>query len=241
MVKPIIYAHRGASKYSPENTFASYKKAVEMGADGIEIDVHKSKDGYLIVCHDETVDRTTNGSGYIKDINMKDLKSLDAGSWFDIDYAGEKIPLLDEVLEFVKMENLLLNIEIKNGPIFYDNIEKDVINAVKNFGLEEKVIISSFNHYSLLTIKEIAPDIKTGILYIAGMVSPWKYAKSIGADAIHPLYVTINEEITMECISNDILVNPFTVDRESDMILMRNMGVTGIITNCPDLGRKVIH
>ena len=113
MVKPLIYAHRGASKYSPENTFASYIKAVKMGADGIEIDVHKSKDGYLIVCHDETVDRTTNGSGYIKNMNMVDLKSLDAGSWFDTAYVGEKIPLLDEVLEFVKMENLFLNIEIR--------------------------------------------------------------------------------------------------------------------------------
>ena len=240
MVKSLIYAHRGASHYAPENTMASYKKAIVMGADGIEIDVHKSKDGYLIVCHDEKVDRTTNGSGYIKDINMKELKSLDAGGWFSKEFVGEKIPLLEEVLDLVKMENLLLNIELKNGPIFYDNLEEEVVNAVKAYGLEENVIISSFNHYSLLAIKKIEPRIKTGILYIAGMVSPWKYAKSIGADAIHPLFLTINKDVTEECLKNDIMVNPFTVDRESDMILMRNMGVTSIITNCPDIGRKVV-
>lgn len=240
MVKSLIYAHRGASHYAPENTMTSYKEAAAMGADGIEIDVHKSKDGYLIVCHDEKVDRTTNGSGYIKDINMKELKSLDAGGWFSKEFVGEKIPLLEEVLDLVKMENLLLNIELKNGPIFYDNLEEEVVNAVKAYGLEENVIISSFNHYSLLAIKKIEPRIKTGILYIAGMVSPWKYAKSIGADAIHPLFLTINKDVTEECLKNDIMINPFTVDRESDMILMRNMGVTSIITNCPDIGRKVV-
>jgi len=240
MVKPLIYAHRGASHYAPENTMASFKKAVEMRADGIEIDVHKSKDGYLMVCHDEKIDRTTNGSGYIKDKNMKELRSLDAGSWYSKDFEGERIPLLEEVLDLVKMENLLLNIELKNGPIFYENLERDVVKAIKAYGLEDNVIISSFNHYSLLGIKKIEPRIKTGILYIAGMVSPWKYAKTIGADAIHPLYVTINKEVTEECIKNNIMVNPFTVDRESDMILMKNIGVTGIITNCPDIGRKVV-
>lgn len=240
MVKPLIYAHRGASCYAPENTMISFKKAVTMGADGIEIDVHMSKDGYLVVCHDEKVDRTTNGNGYIKDINMKELKELDAGSWFGKEFTGEKIPLLDEVLELIKSENLLLNIELKNGPIFYDNLEKNVVNKVKDYGLEENVIISSFNHYSLLQTKKLEPRIKTGILYIAGMVSPWKYAKSIGADAIHPLFLTINKEVTEECLRNDIMVNPFTVDRESDMILMRKINVTSIITNCPDIGRNVV-
>lgn len=109
MKKTIIYGHRGASKYAPENTFASYSKAVEMGADGIEIDVHKSKDGYLVVCHDEKVDRTTNGKGFIKDLTLKEINSLDAGSWFSKEYQGQHIPILEEVLEFVKKKNILLN------------------------------------------------------------------------------------------------------------------------------------
>ena len=241
MSRPLIYAHRGASSYAPENTFASYKMAIEMEADGIEIDVHKSKDGHLVVCHDEKVDRTTNGKGYIKDLTVEELKLLDAGSWFNESFANERIPLLEEVLKLVKMENILLNIELKNGPVFYENIELDVVNAIRAYGLEEKVIISSFNHYSLVAVKKLEPKIKTGILYIAGMVSPWKYAKSIGSDAIHPLFMTINDEVVKECIENGIMVNPFTVDRESDMILMKNIGVSSIITNRPDAGRKIFY
>src|SRR5699024_1422223 len=102
MNKPLIIAHRGASFYAPENTLISYKKAVEMEADAIEIDVHRSKDGHLVVCHDEKVDRTTNGIGYIRDLNLEEIKKLDAGSWFDEKYTNMKIPLLEEVLQFVK-------------------------------------------------------------------------------------------------------------------------------------------
>ncbi|MCR2043082.1 glycerophosphodiester phosphodiesterase [Anaerosalibacter massiliensis] len=240
MVRPLVFAHRGASHYAPENTFASYKMAVDMNADGIEIDVHKSKDGHLIVCHDEKVDRTTNGTGYIKDLNLKEIKSLDAGSWFDKKFAKENIPTLNEVLKFVKRENILLNIELKNGPIFYPNIEEDIVELIKYYGLESYVIISSFNHYSLLKIKKIEPKIKTGILYIAGMVSPWKYAKSIGADAIHPLFITINEQVVKECLFNKVMVNPFTVNNEDEIILMKMLNVTSIITDRPDIGIKVV-
>ena len=166
----IIYGHRGASKYAPENTFAAYNKAVDMGVDGIEIDVHKSKDGHLIVCHEEKVDRTTDGEGFIKDLTLEEIRKLDAGRWFSEEFQGERIPLLDEVLKFVKDKNLLLNIEIKNGPIFYDEIEEDIVKAVRAYDLVENTIISSFNHYSLAYIKNIDKQFKTGILYIAGMI-----------------------------------------------------------------------
>ena len=183
MNKPLIIAHRGASSRAPENTMASFRKAVELGADAIELDVHRSKDGYLMVCHDERVDRTSNGKGYIKDFTLRELKSLDAGRWIGEEFKGERMPLLEEVLELVLKNNILLNIELKNGPIFYEGIERDVINLVKNYGLVDETIISSFNHYSLLQVKGIEPRIKTGILYIAGMVSPWEYAKIDKADA----------------------------------------------------------
>lgn len=160
MNRPIIYGHRGASQYAPENTLASYNRAIEMGADGIEIDVHKSKDGHLIVCHDERVDRTTNGQGYIKDLILKEIKSLDAGSWFSKEFSGEKIPLLEEVLEFVKDKDILLNIELKNGPIFYDGIEDELIRLVRVFNLVENTIISSFNHYSLSISKILINNLR---------------------------------------------------------------------------------
>ncbi|HLR35897.1 MAG TPA: glycerophosphodiester phosphodiesterase [Tissierellales bacterium] len=241
MNKPLIIAHRGASFYAPENTLISYKKAVEMEADAIEIDVHRSKDGHLVVCHDEKVDRTTNGIGYIRDLNLEEIKKLDAGSWFDEKYTNMKIPLLEEVLQFVKEQSILLNIELKNGPIFYDNIEEDLIRIIKIYKLEEKVLISSFNHYSLLKMKMLAPDIKTGILYIGGMVSPWEYAKKLHADAIHPLFYTINEEIVTESIENGISVNPFTVNGEKELMLVYKFGVSGIITDRPDVAKNIIN
>ncbi|MBW4829126.1 MAG: glycerophosphodiester phosphodiesterase [Clostridiaceae bacterium] len=240
MGRPLILAHRGASHYAPENTFASYEMAVDMNADGIEIDVHKSKDGHLIVCHDEKVDRTTNGTGYIKDLTLEEIKSLDAGSWFDKKFSKEKIPVLEEVFELVKNKNIFLNIELKNGPIFYSNIEEDVVELIKDYRLENQVLISSFNHYSLLKIKKLEPRIKTGILYIAGMVSPWKYAKSVGADAIHPLFITINSEVVKECLFNKVMVNPFTVNNKKEIMLMNELNVTGIITDCPDIGMRVV-
>lgn len=240
MNKPLVIAHRGASSRAPENTMASFRKAVELGADAIELDVHRSKDGYLMVCHDERVDRTSNGKGYIKDFTLRELKLLDAGGWFGEAFKGEKMPLLEEVLELVSKNNILLNIELKNGPIFYEGIERDVINLVKSYGLVDETIISSFNHYSLLQVKSIEPRIKTGILYIAGMVSPWEYAKIVKADAIHPLFFTINKDVVLGTIRNGIMVNPFAVDKEGDIELMNQMGVSGIITNYPDVARKIV-
>ncbi len=241
MNRPLIIAHRGASFYAPENTLISYEKAVEMEADAIEIDVHRSKDGHLIVCHDEKVDRTTNGTGHIRDLNLEEIKKLDAGSWFDEKYTNVKIPLLEEVLQFVKEQNILLNIELKNGPTFYENIEEDLIRIIKIYNLEEKVLISSFNHYSLLKMKMLAPSIKTGILYIGGMVSPWEYAKKLHADTIHPLFYTINEEIVTESIENGISVNPFTVNGEKELMLVYKFGVSGIITDRPDVAKNIIN
>lgn len=237
----IIYGHRGASKYAPENTFSAYNKAIDMGADGIEIDVHKSKDGHLIVCHDERVDRTTDGEGFIKDLTLEEIKKLDAGRWFSEEFRGERIPLLDEVLKFVKGNNLLLNIEIKNGPIFYDEIEEDIVKAVRAYDLVENTIISSFNHYSLAYIKNIDKQFKTGILYIAGMIEPWDYARKVGASYIHPLYLTINKEVVQESQGNGIMVNPFTVNREEEIKLMKSFNVDSIITDCPDICKKVFN
>src|SRR5699024_7380827 len=152
-----------------------------------------------------------------------------------------KITLLEEVLQIVKEQSILLNIELKNGPIFYDNIEEDLIRIIKIYKLEEKVLISSFNHYSLLKMKMLAPDIKTGILYIGGMVSPWEYAKKLHADAIHPLFYTINEEIVTESIENGISVNPFTVNGEKELMLVYKFGVSGIITDRPDVAKNIIN
>ncbi|SDY61327.1 glycerophosphoryl diester phosphodiesterase [Proteiniborus ethanoligenes] len=236
----LIIAHRGASAYAPENTIASFLKAIEMNSDGIELDVHMTKDKALVVCHDETVNRTTNGDGFIKDHTLQEIKELDAGSWFGEQFRGEKIPVLEEVMDLIKDKDMLLNIELKNAPILYEGIEKRVIDIIKSYNMEERVIISSFNHFSLIEVKKYNPKIKTGVLYMAGLVEPWVYAKRLKADALHPLFYNLMiPEIVKGCQENGIMLNPFTVDDDKFIAAMIKLNVNGIITNYPDRGIKI--
>lgn len=241
MKKPLIIAHRGASAYAPENTEASFRLAVEMGADGIELDVHLSKDGIPVVIHDERLNRTGGRHGWVKDLTLAELKALDFGVWFKPEYAGQRIMTLEEVLILLRDWSGLLNIELKSGPVFYEGMEEKVVRLTYTYNRADTVIISSFNHYSLLKVKEIDPRIKIGILYMAGLVAPWEYAERLGAEAIHPLYYNIVPPIVAGCKAHGILVNPFTVDDPEHIKAIAAAGVDGIITNVPDIAREIIH
>lgn len=234
MAFPKIIGHRGAPVKAPENTMASFKTALEMGVDGIETDVQMTLDGHLVLCHDELLNRTTNGSGLIKDHTLAQLKELSAGVWFGESFKYEKIPTLDELLDLLADKNVFINIEIKSGVVLYPNIEKKVIDMIHDYRMEDRVILSSFNHYSLLECKKIDKSIKTGMLYMAGFVEPWEYAKKIGADALHPLFYNIRPELMEGIKKSGLSVNPFTVNGEREMRYMISMGVDGIITDYPD-------
>jgi glycerophosphoryl diester phosphodiesterase len=238
---PVIIAHRGASKQAPENTMMAFRRAMELGAGGIELDVHLSKDGHLVVTHDEQVDRTSNGKGLVRDKTLNELKSLDFGSWFSEKFKGEKIPELCEVLKLIKDWDGMLNIEIKNGPIFYPGIEKAVSDTLDKYNMIQRTIVSSFNHYSLVDIRKINPAVKTAPLYMAGLFEPWEYAHRIGACAIHPLFYNIVPEVMKGCKMNGIMVNPFTVDQPEYIKAMAAAGVDGIITNVPDIAIKIVN
>ena len=240
MKPPVIIAHRGASTFAPENTMSAFKKAIEQGAGGIELDVQLSVDGNLVVIHDEKLDRTSNGKGLVRDKTLKELQSLDFGSWFSKDFQNERIPILDEVMQLFSSWNGMLNIEIKNGPIFYPGIENKVADTIRRYRMADRTIVSSFNHYSLVEIKRIDPGIKTGVLYMEGLYEPWTYAKHVGAEAIHPLFYNIVPEIMKGCKSNGIIVNPFTVDQPDYIKMIAMAGVDGIITNVPDVALKII-
>jgi glycerophosphoryl diester phosphodiesterase len=241
MERTHIFAHRGASGYAPENTMAAFQKALEMGADGIELDVHLSKDGHLIVCHDETLQRTTNGMGWIKDMTLEEIRQYDGGSWFNKTYLGEKVPVLQEVLDLIRSTKILLNVEIKNGIVIYPGIERKVINLIRRYGLEERTTISSFYHYSLVECKRIDPLIKTGVLYVAGWLEPWKYAKKIQANALHPIHYNINPAFLEGCRIYGLDINTYTVNEEKDMESLARMGITGMITNYPDRGLHIVN
>lgn len=243
MTKPAILAHRGASQDAPENTLAAFRLALEQGADGWELDVHRSRDGHLVVCHDERVDRTTDGSGAIGTMSLAELKRLDAGSWFDRRFAGERIPTLDEVWTLAEEAGgiSLLNVELKLGFAAYPGIEEQLAEWIETRGLTDRVIVSSFNHFSLLRLREIAPTIRTGILYMAAWVEPWVGALRVGARSLHPYHPTLVPPLVEAAQAQGLEVYPFTVDEPARMRELLAMGVNGLITNRPGAARAVVE
>lgn len=229
----VIYAHRGASGYAPENTLESFKLAMEMGADGFELDVHVSRDGELIVIHDETVDRTTNGTGRIMDMTLQQIKALDASSHME-KYAGARIPTLEEVYSLIQGTDLLINCELKTDAIQYPDIEKKCLDLARRMGVEGQLLYSSFNHYTLMQLKTLDPAVSTGALYSNAIYEPWNYVRPLGIDNIHPHWANLYIPGLIEgCLKNGVGINPWTVNDEQVMKHCLHHGI-GIITNYPD-------
>lgn len=236
-----VWAHRGASGYAPENTLEAFALADKMKADGIELDVHLSKDGEIIVTHDENVQRVTcDVDAMVKDLTLAELKKLDVYNGIE-GYRNVRIPTLPEVLDFLKTNNLYLNIELKTGVVLYDGIEQKTIDAVRAAGLQDRVIYSSFNHYSLMLVRQIDPEARIGLLYSEALIEPHAYAQRIHANAIHPFYPTLMVPGTVEgCLKNGIEINPWTVNDEQAMKQLKSVGCHALITNYPDVCRKIV-
>lgn len=239
MKKTQIFAHRGSSKCAPENTMAAFEKALADQADGIELDVHLTKDFQVVVIHDETVDRTTNGTGLVHHFSLSEIQQLDSGSWFAPGFSDQRIPTLDEVLKWIKETDLELNIELKNKVIPYSGLEEKVVELVEYYGLQERVILSSFNHHSLKHLHQFRPNWRIGVLFDSYVENPWIYAKNLGAEAIHPPYQAVFEEGVRICHSHGLKVRPFTVDDPNVMERFLNWGIDAIITNVPDQLKKI--
>ena len=186
MSKTKIFAHRGASGYAPENTLEAFALAIKQGADGIELDVQLTRDRIPVVLHDETLARVTSKTGYVKDYTLKELKELTVLESKFPAYTTSKIPTLEEVLDAVKASGILVNIELKTGIYWYPDIEQIVADLVRKSGMEEKVIYSSFNHYSIQQIKKIVPEAETAYLYSDVILDVTDYAKDTTVDGLHP-------------------------------------------------------
>jgi glycerophosphoryl diester phosphodiesterase len=213
---------------------AAFKKAVNIGSHGIECDVQMTKDGKLIICHDELVDRTTDGKGFIKDKTYEEIRALDGGSWYSKEYAGERIPLLEELLDLVKQSGVYLNVELKTGIVQYHGMEDKVVAMVKSYDLLHKTIFSSFNHYSIYEIKDKYPEALTGALYMEGLYKPWSYFESIKCDCAHPFYLAAQPIIIEGLLQHGFTINTFTVDDLNTAAMLVKSGVEGIITNYPE-------
>ena len=229
----LIYAHRGASAQYPENTMLAFEKAVEMGAAGIETDVHLSRDGQLVLCHDETIDGTTDRSGWIARLTYDELLRADAGVRRGAQFAGQRIPLLRDLLKLARESGIALNLELKNYVLDYPDLERLVIEEIRKYLRPERVLLSSFRHLSLVRAKQMASETPTGLLYGCDLYRPAEYAAACGANALHPDYTMLSAETMREAKRAGLQVNVWTVDDPADMLRMRDMGVDVLMTNRP--------
>jgi glycerophosphoryl diester phosphodiesterase len=231
-------AHRGASGYAPENTIAAFDKAVEMKADYIEIDVQRSQDGELVVIHDTTVDRTTDGSGSVKNMTFEQLRNLDAGSWKDAQFTGEKIPTFDEVLDRYHGKIGIL-IELK-APELYPGIEETVAGVLKERHLDvpqnEKIIIQSFNFDSMKKMNNLLPKVPIGVLTSSRAHTTEQALKDFStyADYFNPSYGIVTEDLVDQVHSLGMKISSWTVRSQAAADFLLDMGVDAIITDYPD-------
>lgn len=236
----INFAHRGFRGKYPENTRLAFKKAIEAGVSGIEFDIHLTNDGEIVIIHDESLERTTNGSGLIKDKSLKQLKELNAAKLFP-QYEKEEILTLREYFDLAKDWEIITNIELKTSIIDYENIEKMTYDLIKEYGMEEKIIISSFNHNSLIRFKELAPNIKCGVLESSRLYKPWEYVKNLEMEYFHPLNFTLTREVIEKMRENNIGINVWFGISDYDFSEYLIEGVSGLITDYPDKVKKLIE
>ena len=242
------FAHRGASHDAPQNTLAAFRLAVEMGADGVELDVQVSKDGEAVVIHNFTVDATTDGQGRVADKTLAELKELDAGSWFDavptkLAFTSQGIPTLQEVIVEVGHQ-LLLNIELKTRVFGSTGLIAEVVRLIEDHNLVHRVVVSSFNSFALRRIKKLNRRISTGLIYSFDL--PAHLARSVlvllaDPDALYPEKHLVTQKYMDWAKERGYRVNAWTVDEPAEMKRLIALGVDGIITNRPDVLREVLE
>jgi glycerophosphoryl diester phosphodiesterase len=231
---PLAVAHRGDPMKLPQNTRSSFLSALEYDIDMIETDLNMTRDGRLVIIHDQVVDFTSNGKGEVNSYMLADLRRLDFGSWMGPGFSGETIMTLEELLDLVKGRDVALNIEIKNGPRIYEGIEEKVVSILNDLSAADRVIVSSFDHTTIRHIKEIAPNVLCGILFSGALIDPITPARLAGADGLHPEYSSVHEPLVSAALSAGLFVNVWTVDSEEQMKRMAALGVTGILSNYPE-------
>ena len=239
---PLIIAHRGASALAPENTMAAFDLALRAGADGIELDVMLSADAELVVIHDATVDRTTNGSGQVSAMTWAELRELDAGSHFSPEFQSERLPRLAEVYEAFGGK-FLINVELKNYAHPMDELTEKAVLLTQQYGLSEKVIFSSFNPFNLTRAHRLDPRIRLGLLTNPGTSGALLRGPLGGLfphQALHPYFKDVSKTMVQKAHQQGRQVNPWTVNEAADLRRMCDLGVDMIICNDPIAARQVL-
>ena len=231
-----IIAHRGFSGIYPENTMLAFRKAIEIGADGIELDVHLSKDGQVMIIHDEALKRTTGLDGVISDYTRAELEKISAGKTKNDEFGFTPIPSLEEYLAFMaEHRDKITNIELKTAPVYYPEIEEKTLELVRKFDLEKNIIYSSFNWLSIERMQRLGTISETGLLF-SGMklYNQAHIIKSLGINYFHPDFNDLTDEIVKSYLDNKIGLNVWTVNEIEDMKVCLSWNIDGLITNFPD-------
>lgn len=236
-----IYAHRGSSGTHPENTLVAFKHAANLNIYGVELDVHLTKDGKLVVIHDESIDRTSNGTGYVKDMTLSELREFDYGSWFSADFAGERIPTLEEVLDIFAETTHHVNIELKSDVFPYVGLGHKVLHAIESRHMGDRVVVSSFDHEAIRDFKKSAPHINVAILSMEVLVDAYDYARFIPADALHIFLPSSMRKMTKEALAKGAIIRVFTVNEEEHALAINDIGVHAIFTDYPEKMMKLFE
>ena len=233
-----VYAHRGYSGKYPENTMLAFKKAAETGCDGIELDVQLTSDGQVVIIHDEKIDRTTDGTGNVKDYTLEELKKFNAAESWNGKYGFEPIPTLEEYFQWVKDTDLVTNIEIKSGVYYYEELEEKTLALVRKYGLEKKIIFSSFLHSSITLLRKLAPEIPCGALVeYENLGNPGYYCEKFDFQYYHPGMKALTEEMVQSCKGHNIPLNVWTINDMGALEQLYEWGCEGVISNFPGVCR----
>lgn len=240
--RPILFAHRGASLYAPENTLAAFELALRQGADAVELDVKLTADGQMVVIHDQTVDRTTDGKGWVKDLSLAEIRKLDAGSHFDISFQGEPVPTLEEVLKAVG-QLTFTNIELTNYASTTDDLPEKAAALVKRLKLTRRVIFSSFNPIALRRVKRALPEVPVGLLALPGgrgmLVRGWIGRLLVRYQTLNPERSDVTPKLVERLHRQEREVLTYTVNERAEMERLFRAGIDGIFTDDPPLALQV--
>ena len=242
----LVISHRGANREAPENTLPAFEKALTYNVDGFENDVHLTKDGVLVVVHDDTVDRTSNGTGLVHEMTFEELRKLDFGSWYAPEFAGTKIPTLAEFFELCGSLKII-NVEIKPAHDGSTACAPAVVKLAKEMGVFDKLIVSSFDINMLQACHAEDPATRVAFLYPLDNEEACEaiaedavaFAKKYSLAAFHPIVLMCSPDFIEQCHEVGVMVNPWTVNHEHAITALRDWGADCVITDEPGLAMKI--
>lgn len=229
------FAHRGMRSQYPENTMLAFSKAVEFGCDGIELDILACATGELVVAHDNDVSRVTGKSGLVTEMSLAELKKLNITAGFGDAHGFNPYPTLEEYFRSFADADIITNIEIKRGSAPAHEIEQRAVELVRRYGMQDRVVFSSFDHYSVMRVKKLAPEIECGFLMSDSILYPGHYAAENGIEYVHPRYSILNDDVLSEIRESGTRINVYTVNHPADMRRFITAGINAIITDVPDI------